>query len=54
MMNMIGKSDEYKVGYYAYMSWYWSKSAERPTNPYNDHPADEWQQGWDDASFDVF
>ena len=51
---MNGKSDAYKVGYYAYMSWYWSHNTDRPANPYSDQQADDWQQGWDDASFDVF
>ena len=54
-----GKSTEYMEGYYAYMSWYYNKTP-RPTNPYQleadggDTGAyDDWQNGWDDASFDV-
>lgn len=54
-MNMINRSDAYKVGYYAYMSWHWSHETSRPDNPYTDAvQAAEWQDGWDDASFDVY
>lgn len=53
------KSKEYTEGYQAYMSWYYSQT-QRPTNPYqleadagDIRPFDDWQNGWDDASFDV-
>lgn len=53
-MTMFNKSDAYKAGYYAYMSWHWSHEVSRPPNPYTDDAqAAEWQEGWDDASFDV-
>ena len=53
------KSKEYGEGYEAYRAWSLDGSQPRPVNPY---PADEtpdairargdWQDGWDDASFD--
>lgn len=53
-MTLINQTDAYKVGYYAYMSWHWSHETSRPANPYTDpKQAEEWQNGWDDASFDV-
>ena len=56
---MSSKTVEYQAGYDAYMDWYWNKTP-RPTNPYqfeaeagDTRAYDEWQNGWDDASFDV-
>ena len=55
----MAHSSEYEEGYRAYMDWYWNKTP-RPVNPYQleadqgDTKAyTEWQNGWDDASFDV-
>lgn len=55
----MAHSSEYEEGYRAYMDWYWNKTP-RPVNPYQleadqgDTKAHtEWQNGWDDASFDV-
>lgn len=52
------KSDAYQEGRSAYRSWSWSGGS-RPDNPYRTGDVegepieyDEWQQGWDDASFD--
>jgi ribosome modulation factor len=49
------KSQAYMEGYQAYMSWAWTGTlGERPANPYQEGKAmEDWQEGWDDASFDV-
>lgn len=53
---MADKSRAYRDGYEAYMHWSWAgTSNERPVNPYPVDTAQhaDWQDGWDDASFDV-
>lgn len=52
------KSDAYYEGLRAYQSWSWSGGG-RPSNPYKTGDIqgesieyDDWQQGWEDASFE--
>ena len=54
------KSDEYLDGYRAYQMWIIDQTQLRPVNPYqlgdeasNANAQLDWQDGWDDASFDV-
>lgn len=50
------KSQAYNEGYQEYMHWSWTGNpSERPSNPYQEgtKERDDWQEGWDDASFDV-
>lgn len=51
------KSTAYYSGYQAYEIWYINQTDPKPINPFNTETdadsAEQWYQGWVDASFDT-